>query len=122
MRLDPNFSTKQGHSAAHDEMLSGSYQERALYLAAKAPVRDIIWSNCGCLTMPRRCLMFDPEDFKDLRKAAERYFWHRLLRTRYWGVHVKGKHLLHIHCEELAWNQDDCCRECRRRRFGPDAT
>jgi len=65
--------------------------------------------------------MFDPENHKDLREAMERYFWHRIVNTRYWSVHVKKRHLLHIHCIELAWNEDNCCRECRRRRYGGNA-
>ena len=88
-----------------------TYAAQAAALAKRVNVVDVVMVECSCSGPYHGGNM--PEDHEQLRQAAERYFYHKLVATMYWGVHWRGRHVLHIH-SKLPSNCPVCARRARR--------
>ncbi len=98
-------------------MLRGTYEERVAQVAATAAKADVVYSDCDCAFFGNAFTDgATAEYYDDFSRAVVRYTWHRIMGTLYRGVHLDGRHIIHIHLPLLAWNSLTCCIECRRRR------
>lgn len=86
-----------------------AYTHQARQLAAVAEFGDVVWAECGCDGPFADGA--EPEYFDDRLTALRRYFRHKLLGTKYYAVHCRWRHLLHVHSTLLS-----PCPECRLRR------
>jgi hypothetical protein len=85
-----------------------AYTHQARQLAAAAEFGAADWADCDCDGPFADGA--EPEYYDDRQTALRRYFRHKLLGTRYWAVHCRWRHLLHVHSTLLS-----LCPECRRR-------
>jgi hypothetical protein len=104
---------------AGTEVLAGPYAPRARAAAADLRKEDLVTvPDCGCASFDSYYHGKKPEYYKKFSKAALAYAWHCMSGTMYWGVHLNGLHVLHIHSLTLPL-MGPGCRECLRRRRMP---
>ena len=86
-------------------------------------IRDIASRllECDIVTVECICNQFNGNYYNDkhaeyyskFRDACLYYAWHTIMNTTFWGVHLGGLHVVHIHSTELT--KPAVCRECKRR-------
>ena len=57
----------------------------------------VVANNCDCETFNSDYYLGGKGEYpKTLLRAAERFYYHKVLGSLYWGVHYKGKHIVDI--------------------------
>ncbi|MEE8368271.1 MAG: hypothetical protein V3S30_08130 [Thermoanaerobaculia bacterium] len=103
-------------------MLTGPYAPRARAIAAELRKEDVVTvPDCDCKVFNDTYYGgAKAEYYQTFDEAALAYAWHKLVRTLYWGVHLKGLHIVHIHSVFFPGpNSSLTCPECKRRRAIP---
>ena len=90
------------------------YIDKAAAIASEMSIKDAVFHDCSCFDVGVYADGAKPHDFKTFKEAAEIYCFNRFLGKRYWGVHIKGRHLTHVH-HPIWGNGDNPCCECKKR-------
>ena len=92
------------------------YERRAQEIASLLKEEDLVSCDCHCFDVGAYADGAKPENYKTFAKAALAYTYNRIVGIRYWGVHLKRVHVVHIHHEAFGNRGQLSCVECLRRK------
>lgn len=72
------------------------YTKKIFEKTKLAEVKNLITASCVCKIEEEYYNGAAPEYYDNFKKAAFRFHFHKTMKTLFWGVHYRGKHIVGI--------------------------